>query len=887
MPLSAGIRLGPYEIVAPAGAGGMGEVYKARDTRLDRIVAIKVLPEHLSSSAEVRQRFEREARAVSSLSHPHICALYDVGREGTIDYLVMEFVEGETLADRLQRGPLEAEALLSWAVEIADALDRAHRGGIVHRDLKPGNVMITRQGTKLLDFGLARGTGLFGNADQKTQTPTLTKPLTAEGAIVGTFQYMAPEQLEGKEADARTDLFAFGAVLYEMATGRRAFEGSSQASLIAAILKEQPRPISELAPMAPPALQRIVSQCLAKDPDDRWQTAGDLKRELKWIASGAVTGPTSATSTSGIVASAPARRTRVPVWIRWPAAALIAAALVLGGFLLRPAPETRLLRASLDLPAGSQLEQENTSLALSPDGRTLAFVASTPSSRLQIWLRPLDSAQAQSLAGTLGATYPFWSPDGRWVGFFADGKLRKIPATGGTVQTLCDAPDGRGASWGDGVVVFAPAPFGGLSQVSAAGGTPTALTRTEVEGQTHRLPHFLPDGRRVLFLSGWTFSDTKNGIASVDLSTRAVTPVVHEDSGAVFVPPDRLAFMRQGNLMVQAIDLSTLKVSGEAVPIAEEVTFNQARWAGQFSFAGTGLLVFKSGGASVRSQLTWRDLEGRKLGTVGEPGYFQDLEISPDGTRAATTVRTADSTDIWIMDLARGLLTRLTFGTDNLGYYSPLWSPDGRRLAFTDNLKGEIWVKDVGGMASERKLLAGPIANRVVESWSPDGSTISFRVQSGTAYDEWLLSADKADDARPLIATPASEILGRFSPDGKWFSYISNESGRKELYVVSFPSGTGKRQVSTEGATSGVWAGPGLRLVIVTPENRLFAVDMQTRGGDLELARPVPLMGGTPLPNIFAFSSDGQRVLEAIPIGDDEPNSLHLVQNWAEALRRP
>ena len=494
MALSSGTRLGPYEILSPLGAGGMGEVYRARDTRLEREVAVKVLPPHLSSSEEMRQRFEREAKAISQLSHPHICALYDVGSHEGTEYLVMELLEGETLAARLVKGALPLEQTLRFGVEIADALDKAHRQGIVHRDLKPGNVMLTKSGVKLLDFGLAKVLDPKGPVESLTSVPTAAKDVTEAGAILGTLSYMAPEQLEGKKADPRTDIFAFGAMLYEMATGRKAFSGSGRASLISSIMTTEPQPISTLQPMTPPALDRVVRKCLAKDPEERWQNAADLGSELRWVSEGG--------SQTGIAAPAVSGRRRRS-WLPWAAALLLSGlAVALSSFFRAPAPAP-VLRAAINLPPKTVLEPLGMALALSPDGLRLAFSATGSDGKLRLWLRSMDGLEVQPLTGTDGATCPFWSPDSRFIGFFADRKLKKIPASGGTVLTICDAPDGRGASWGrDDVVVFAPAPFGGLSRVSASGAAPTMLTEVKGPGVTHRLPHFLPDGKHLLFLSG-------------------------------------------------------------------------------------------------------------------------------------------------------------------------------------------------------------------------------------------------------------------------------------------------------------------------------------------------------------------------------------------------
>ncbi|HEY6050287.1 MAG TPA: protein kinase, partial [Thermoanaerobaculia bacterium] len=509
MTLAPGSRLGPYEVLAQIGAGGMGEVYRAKDTRLDRTVAIKVLPDHLSKNAESRQRFEREAKAIAALSHPHICALYDVGRDGETEYLVMELLEGETLASRLTKGPLQLEQTLKYGIEIADALDRAHRQGIVHRDLKPGNVMLTRSGVKLLDFGLAKAIAPAAEPGSLTALPTQAN-LTQGGTILGTFQYMAPEQLEGKEADARTDIFAFGAVLYEMATGKKAFFGSSQASLISSIMKEEPVPISTIAPMTPAALDRVARTCLAKDPEDRFQTAHDAKLQLEWIEEGG--------SSAGVPAPGAARRKSREAMAWGLAAAFFLAAVLLGVGFLRRAPEPpRILRSTLDLAPDTRLDLLNASLALSPDGRSLAMAAIGADGKQRVWVRPLDSMSAHPLAGSEGATYPFWSPDSRFIGFFADRKLKKIEPSGGAVQTICDAPDGRGADWGsDNTIVFAAEPYGGLARVASSGGSSSPLEPDPGGSVSHRLPHFLPGGRHLLFFSN---GSKERGVHVLDLQT--------------------------------------------------------------------------------------------------------------------------------------------------------------------------------------------------------------------------------------------------------------------------------------------------------------------------------------------------------------------------------
>ena len=891
--LSAGTRLGPYEILAPIGAGGMGEVYKARDTRLERTVAVKVLPQHLSSSPEIRQRFEREAKTVSQFSHSHICALYDVGREGETEYLVMEYLEGETLSDRLAKGALPLEQTLRFGVEIADALDKAHRQGIVHRDLKPGNVMITKSGVKLLDFGLAKAMAQPVQQSGMTALPTVIgtgQNLTQEGTILGTFQYMAPEQLEGREADGRTDIFSFGCLLYEMATGKKAFSGGTQASLISSIMKEEPQPISAIAPMTPPALDRVVKKCLAKDPEDRWQNAADLGSELKWIAEGG--------SQTGIAAPVVSSSRRRRAWIPLAAALAVGVLGFTAGLALRRSAPAPLLRASIELPPRMDFDPQNTSLALSPDGQTLAIVASGADGKRQLWVRRMDGFAVQPLAGTEDATCPFWSPDSKSIGFFADQKLKKVPASGGTAQTICEATDGRGGSWSDkDVIVFAPAPFGGLSKVSAAGGSPTPLTRQDQPGATDRLPWFLPGGRRLLYVSGTQTSDKEKttSINCLDLDSGKSTLVTKEPSEGRYAEPGYLLFVREANLMAQPFDASSARTTGEAVPIAEHVRFTAPRWSGNFSASQTGRLVFHSGGMGRKTQLTWFDLDGKELGKVAEPGNVAMTAMSPDGTRAAATVLGGPGgtlPEVWLYEIARGVSSRFVFGGQ--GSYFPTWSPDGKLVAYGD-VGGGIAVKAADG-TSEPKMLWPAKTNTWPLSWSPDGKLILFRVQDPKSggLDLWVLDVDGSKPARPLIATPAEEISGSISPDGKWLAYTSNESGRREVYVVPFPNLGEKRQVSSAGGSFPGWLGPSRIYFVQSSENKLYAVDVEERGASLLVGAAQPLFGGRPLPRPMAMGAapglsmtpDGRRLLVPVPIDEESSPLVRVVSDWVTEIRR-
>jgi serine/threonine protein kinase len=861
----------------------MGEVYRARDTRLERIVAVKVLPSHLSSSPESRQRFEREAKTISQLSHPHICALHDVGREGESEYLVMEYLEGETLAARLASGPLPLDQTLRYGTEIAGALDKAHRQGIVHRDLKPANVMLTKSGVKLLDFGLAKAMAPEAKGSL-TSLPT-QQGLTQEGTILGTFQYMAPEQLEGKEADARTDIFALGATLYEMATGKKAFSGASQASLISQIMSADPPSISSLQPMSPAALDRVVRKSLAKDPESRWQSAADLGSELKWIAEGSQAGIPAPTTQS-------ARRRAYRAFL---AVALVTIGFIAAWLLRRPTPST-LLRTSIDLPPRMDFDTQNTSLALSPDGSSLAIVASAEDRKRRLWVRRMDAFAVQPLAGTEDASCPFWSPDGKFIGFFAEEKLKKVPATGGTVQTICDAEDGRGASWSEqDVIVFAPAPVGGLSKVSAAGGAPSPLTKQDRPGGTHRLPWFLPGGRHLLYVSGPLSSDNKEtSILSLDLQTGKSALVAKEASEGRYAAPGYLLFVRDGNLMAQPFDASTVKTAGEAIPIAEKIRFSPARWAGNFSASQTGRLVFQTGEWWRKTQLTWFDLEGKELGKVGDPSTVTQLSISPDGTRAAASVRGGQGgtiSEVWLYELGRGVSTRFVFGGQ--GSFYALWSPDGKQVVY-GNLAGGISVKSADG-TSEPKVLWSGAPNAWPLSWSPDGKHLVFRMQdpkTGSA-DLWVLDFDGEPKARPLIATPAQESSAAISPDGKWLAYTSNESGRREVYLVPFPGLGEKRQVSASGGQFPGWLGTNRVYFLKPPDNKIFVVELEARGDSLIIGPAQTLFGGKPLPNAGTTSvpavnmaPDGKRMLIPVAIEEESSPLVRFVSDWVAELKK-
>ncbi|HEY7575468.1 MAG TPA: protein kinase, partial [Thermoanaerobaculia bacterium] len=813
MTLTAGSRLGPYEVLSPLGSGGMGEVYKARDTRLERTVAIKVLPAHLSSSADVRQRFEREARTISQLSHPHICALYDVGHQDGTDYLVMELLEGQTLAERLAKGPLPLDQTLRCGIEIADALEKAHRQGIVHRDLKPGNVMLTSSGVKLLDFGLAKTIERSLDATGREQAAAGQRPmaksaftslptvagspgLTEEGTILGTFQYMAPEQLEGKDADARTDIFALGAVLYEMATGKKAFSGASRASLISSIMMSEPQPVSQAQPTSPSALDRVVAVCLAKEPEARWQTAHDVRLQLEWIARGGSPSGVSAVTASG-------RRPRREL-LAWGIAGLALAAAALGWIRAagRPEPATQAVRFSVAPPANAAFETVGGNVGLvtvSPDGLKLVFSAVGSDGKRQLWIRPLDSLAARPLPGTETGSYPFWSHDSRSVGFFGYGELRRVEIAGGPAITICPAPDGRGGTWSrDGVIVFAPGPFGPLYRVAAAGGAPEPATRIEPGDlvTTHRWPHFLPDGRHFLYFAGSHASTglSNNTVVLASLDSSETKRLMGARSDAIY-SSGHLLFAQGTTLLAQPFDPKRLVLTGEAFPVAEDVRYDDLLTRALFSVSETGTLAYHGGGSEL-SRLVWLDRTGKELGAVGAPGRYSRPRLSPDGGRMAVEVRDPGN-DIWMHDLSRGLATRFTF--DKAEDRTAVWTTDGGSLFFSrrNGAALEFYLKPVAASGAEKMIASIKVLGEVTDR-SPDGRVIVLQTFGMGSNAAWDLSVLTVSDGRivPLLSTAFSETGGTLSPDGRWIAYVSNESGRFEVYVQPFPGPGGRWQIS-------------------------------------------------------------------------------------------
>ncbi len=882
MTLSVGTRLGPYEILAPIGAGGMGEVYKAKDTRLDRTVAVKVLPQHLSSAPEVRQRFEREAKTISQFSHAHICALYDVGREGETEYLVMEFLEGETLADRLARGAIPIDQTLRIGVEILGALDAAHKSGIVHRDLKPGNVMLTKSGVKLLDFGLAKlSAAPVSEVSEATSLPTAlqqSQPLTTRGTILGTFQYMAPEQLEGGESGPRSDIFSFGCVLYEMLTGQKAFSGKSQASLIGSIMNSDPAPISSIQPMIPASLDRIVKGCLAKEPENRWSTAHDVMLQLQWIAEGG--------SLAGVPAPVVARRKNREklAWGLFAAAILAAAALAVG-FVRRaprPAPVVRFdiipppEVATMDVPR------------ISPDGRFLAFDATDMEGKARIWVRALNSLTAQPLAGTDGGVRPFWSPDSRYVGFIADGVMKKVDVTGGPPTKICDAPGGSDGTWSSsGVILWDGTGTDPLYRVPAAGGTRTVAVPLDAAKKETSVgwPQFLPDGVHFIYLvTGEKPEDSAYWIGSIDSKDKKM--LAPAQTLVQFAPPGQLLFVRDRTLVAQPFDASALKITGEAVPLAEKIGTDNVGLA-RFSVSHNGVLAYRTGETGGR--LLWRDRSGKELDTLGDPGDYANPTLSPSGDRLAFNLTDPRSGkgDIWIRDLARGVNSRFTLGAGN--NVRPVWAPDGSAIVFASDRGGafDLYEKSAKG-AGEEKLLLHTEDPKSASSYTRDGKYVAYGSRNAkNQFDVWALPTFGDKKPIPIAVSPFNEQSAMFSPDGRYVAYVSNESGRDEIYVQTFPEPGGKWQVSNEGGSDPSWRGDGQEIYYRSPDQKLMAVEIHG-GADFQAGVPKALFPirirvGAPR-NKYTPYPDGQRFIIAAPLGRDAMSPTTIVLNWPAGL---
>ena len=877
MPLTSGTRLGPYVVVDSLGAGGMGEVYRARDTRLDRSVAIKVLPAAVSQNEQARARFIREAKLISSLSHPHICTLHDVGRDNGVDFLVMELVEGETLASRLRKGPIPLDALLRIGLDIADALDKAHRSGIVHRDLKPGNVMLTKSGAKLLDFGLAKLIERPTDGDAATAPHTPSDRLTAEGVVVGTLDFMSPEQLERQAIDGRTDIFALGNILYLMATGHSAFEAESDAKIIAAILRSDPPPPTTYRPDIPRDLERVIGSCLRKDPDERIQSAHDVCLQLQWI--------------SESFGSEPLRATPRPRSLSWIAAAsmlTLLIAIVIGIRINRTrAPAAAVRRLSINLPVlTTPLSTGNHEFAISPDGKSLVVALNLGSGR-QLYVRSFDKPDLTPLPGTHDAQNPFFSPDSRWVGFASRGKLQKVPLTGGNPLAICDASVFRGGTWAaDGTIVFAPVNLGeGLFQVSADGGTvrrATTLAPSRNE-HSHRWPHFLPDGKHVLFaIDDWGGDYTRKKIGVVDLKNGETKILVEGGTDPRYVP-GYLIFARERTLYAQKFDEKRLEVSGLPVPVLDAVVTYAGTGLVQADVSSDGTLIYLPYDAAMNArELVWVDRRGSVQPVSDQRRSYETPRLSPDNKQLLITVGESRAGDLWLLDVASDSWSRIA--TEAKTIY-PLWSRDGKQFFYTNSASGfyNLYSMPADGGSAPRRLTDTqhcPFSRSI----SPDGRMILAEVQYPlTGYDVWSFRTDGGPE-EPVLTGKGNEAEPDFSPDGRWFAYASNESGQFEVYIQRFPPSGRKWAVSQDGGQCPHWSHDG-RELFFRNGGKLLVARVST-SPDLVIHPAQTLFEGN-YARDYDVAADGQRFLMMRDsVRAKEAPTLDVVLDWPDEFER-
>jgi eukaryotic-like serine/threonine-protein kinase len=882
MALLPGTKLGPYEIGAALGAGGMGEVYRALDTRLDRTVAIKILPEQLSKDPLRKQRFDREAKTISSLNHPHICVLHDIGSQDGISYLVMECVEGETRAKRLEKGPLPLEQVLKYGMQIADALDKAHRSAVVHRDLKPGNIMLTSTGAKLLDFGLAKPVAALAGIATVTAALTQSSPMTQQGAIVGTFQYMSPEQVEGKELDGRSDIFSLGAVLYEMLTGKRAFEGKSQLSVASAILEKEPAPVTVNKPMTPPALDHAIRRCLAKDLEDRWQTARDLAVELKWIGESG--------SQAAIPAIRPEARNSL-AWLAW----------VLGGALVAG------LIAALVWWRSSRVEEHAMyfsapfsfpvrDMAIAPNGHSVAVVGDRESGgKSALWFYEIGSREAKSVPNTDGASFPFWSPDGRSLGFFAEGKLKRLDIVGGQIQTLCDAPSGRGGSWNnDGLILFTPSGRIGdvVNRISASGGTPQPIGVLDSRSESsHRWPMFLPDGKHYLFMAFDVAGQGKPQAIHVGLlGSNEKKFLTKANANPAYAAPGYLLFYRDNTLFAQRVDLSKFELTGEASPILTDIQYEPRIGHATFSVSNDSALLAQNGTGVSLSQLEWFDRSGKEMGAVGKPGVYANVNLASNGRLLAVdkTDTANQNSDVWVYDLQSESTKRMTF--DPAIDAMPVWSPDGTRVVFSSSRKQsfDLYLKNTDGTQEERAIEATPAQDKYPSAWSRDGKYLLYTRDT----ELWFLTLPEMR-SQLFLKTYSAMKNSQFSPDAKWVAYASNESGKWEIYVTSFPDAHGKWQVSNGGGDQPRWRGDGKELFYLSADGKIVAVPVK-EGANFNSGAPVALFQANPRQPVatsehvvYDVTQDGQRFLINTYVKNGVIQPMTVVLNWdAEAKKK-
>jgi Tol biopolymer transport system component len=888
MTIAAGTKLGSYEITSAIGAGGMGEVYQAHDTKLGRDVAIKVLPEAFAHDPQRLSRFQREAKMLAALNHPNIATIYGLEQSSGTSYLVMELVSGETLAERVKACPLPIEEAMKIAVQIAEALEAAHEKGIIHRDLKPANVKLTPEGkVKVLDFGLAKAFEGDAASDDMSNSPTLSRAATMQGVILGTAAYMSPEQARGRAVDKRTDIWAFGCVLYELLTGKQAFEGEDITEILAAVVKSEPD-WNQLPPSIPTRIRNLLRRCLQKDSRQRFHDAGDVRIEIE----DAIAAPKN----SGITQAAPATKgwRERGAWSALVTMTVVAVVFAVG-FVLRAPRAPEAMRFFVSPPDTWSLMGAGTlttgPISVSPDGHRIVFLAASADGKSMLWVRSLDTLSAQALAGTEGALRPFWSPDSRFVGFFAGGKLKKIDVSGGPPITLCDAPEVLGGTWNhEGVIVFSPAQNSALQKVSAAGGVPSAATVLgQGEAVGHRMPFFLPDGRHFLYRA--SKAGERGGpvyVASLDSSERKL--LLNSDSSNVLYTQGHLLFLRETTLMAQPFDLRRLALTGEAFPIAEQIQTQGNPPAGVFSASENGVLAYQTGSSMDGFKLTWFDRSDKQIGILGDPAIYGDLELSPDGKRASVSISEAGKgRNIWIYDVARSLKTRYTFDAANDA--PSIWSPDGSRVVFSSNRKGhfDLYQNASDGSGTETPLLEDNF-DKIPGSWSPDGRFILFTTSGGpTGTDLFVLPLTGDRKPVPFLKTQFNEAYGRFSPDGRWVAYRSNESGMYEIYVAPFPGPGGKRQISTAGGNWPRWRRDGTEIFYFAPDNKLMVAAVNGKGSSFEVGAVKPLFDAhvfTGLRYPYDVTANGQRfLLSTVPVQASSA-PITVVVNWTAGLKK-
>jgi Tol biopolymer transport system component len=885
-----GAILGHYEIVDLVGRGGMGEVYRARDLRLGRFVAIKVIAPALADRADVQRRFEEECRVAATLDHPRICAVHDAGRDGGVLYLVMEFLEGESLAQKIARGPLGRAEVLGYAIEIADAVQYAHGHGVVHRDLKPANVFITPAGVKVLDFGLAKLRQGDAPPTAEAAGERTAQARTIEGSVFGTAHYLPPERLEGKPADERSDIFGFGTIVYEMATGRRAFDAATPAALIAAILTTDPPPLPAASPTGD--LDWIVRRCLARNPDDRWQSLGDVETVLKWIAR---SGATPATAAGG------ARRAHVPLVLL---ASLAILALAAAAFLVTrprtgaraPAPVAFTIRpppGSTFTPTESSVE--SAQLAVSPDGREVAFVAAGANGISQLWIRPLDAIDARPIAGTEGATYPFWSPDGRALGFFVLDELKRIDRRGGPATVLAAAPNGRGGTWNaNGVILFAPNANGPLRSVreDGTGGADQTTLATDRDEKAHRWPQFLPDGRHFIWFVR-NSEPSRTGIFLGSLDSPETTMLVRTTSSAQYAPPGRLLYVVDGTLLAANLDVAARRLVGESAPVAARVG-TSSNFYSAVSVSATGVLAYAER-AVAPEELAWIDRKGQKLGSAATRSRYVDFRISPDARHVAIAGvdQSSDRPEISVLNLARGTSIRLT--TSPATDASPVWSPDGDRLVFRSNRDNvhDLYTRASSGAGADALFLKSASAKSPTD-WSRSGLIVYQSNNEHTRWDIYAAPSSNPGGARPLADSQFIEVQGQVSPDERWLAYTSNESGTPEVYLKALWGTALKLPVSTHGAAEPEWHGAGdprwradgHELFYVTNEGSLMAVALRDGPGGMDM-RPAQRLFrlahapiAPPYTSAYDPAPDGSRFLVRIRGDDSRTLPITVLVNW-------